>query len=265
MATILYHGEPNGPSLAVLAAMAETGADVALDIECHAMDLLGGKRHTLPGVTEPLARDMGVEGEGPVLVIEGEAMTESVFLAQFFDEVGDGTSLQPEDAYAHWEMMMWCRQITERLSPAASLLGNLATSHQRLEALSEDAFAAQVEPIVSADLKVRWDLVRDGEADDAQLKDCEAKVMQAVERCEKQLADGREWLMGALTIADFETFAWLVGMEPIVPEAFKGKSETQAWMKRVKARPSVQAALARATSEAPERSWAPGPEINRWG
>ena len=117
----------------------------------------------------------------------------------------------------------------------------------------------------NSSMAIALSLVRDGEADDAQLKDCEAKVMQAVERCEKQLADGRDWLMGALTIADFETFAWLVGMEPIVPEAFKGKSETQAWMKRVKARPSVQAALARATTDAPERSWAPGPEINRWG
>ncbi|MBT0670805.1 glutathione S-transferase [Novosphingobium profundi] len=265
MATILYHGEPNGPSLAVLAAMAETGADTALGIECRAIDLLKGERHTIPDLVEPLARDMGVEGEGPVLVVEGEALTESVFLAQFFDEVGDGASLQPSDPYAHWEMMMWCRQITERLSPAAALLGNLASSHRHLDALSDDAFAAQVEPIASADLKVRWDLVRDGEADDAQLEDCEAKVMQALERCESKLGDGREWLMGPLTIADFETFAWLVGMEPIVPGAFQGKPATRQWMARVRARPSVVAALARATRGEPERAWAPGPEINRWG
>lgn len=265
MATILYHGEPNGPSLAVLAAMAETGAETALSIECRPIDLLAGDRHRISGLSEPLARDMGVEGEGPVLVIDGEAMTESVFLAQFFDEAANGASLQPDDAYAHWEMMMWCRQITERLSPAAALLGNLASSHQRLDALSEDDFLAQVEPIMSADLKVRWDLVRDGEADDAQLADCEAKVMQAVERCEKQLADGRDWLMGALTIADFETYAWLVGMAPIVPEAFQGKPSTTAWMERVRSRPSVAAALARATKPEPEHKWAPGPEINRWG
>ncbi len=265
MASILYHGEPNGPSLAVLAAMAETGADAVLGIECRAIDLLAGARHAIEGITEPLARDMGVEGEGPVLVIGGEAMTESVFLAQFFDEVSSGASLQPADPYAHWEMMMWCRQITERLSPAAALLGNLASSHQRLEAMSEDAFVAQVEPIASADLKVRWDLVRDGEADDAQLKDCEDKVFQAVARCEARLGDGREWLMGPLTIADFETFAWLVGMVPIVPEAFQGKPETKRWMERVRGRPSVASALARAKGAAPERSWAPGPEINRWG
>lgn len=265
MTATLYHGQPNGPSLAALAALFETGAKDALGIECRMIDLLGADRHRLANVTEPLARDMGVEGEGPVLVIEGEAMTESVFLAQFFDEVAPGSGLQPEDPYAHWEMMMWCRQITERLSPAAALLGNLASSHERLYALTDDDFAARLEPIASADLKVRWDLVRDGEADDAQLKDCEAKVVQAVERCEAKLADGREWLMGPLTIADFETYAWLAGMKAIVPEAFADKPATGAWMERVRARPSVASALALASVSEPERCWAPGPEINRWG
>lgn len=261
MAAVLYHGEPNGPSLAVLAALEESG----LDIACKSIDLLKGERHIIAGITQPVARDMGVEGEGPVLVIDGEAMTESVFLAQYLDEMSDKSSLQPSDAYARWEMMMWCRQITERLSPAAALLGNLAASHPALAEVSEDDFSAITEPMVSADLKVRWDLVRDGEADDVPLKDSEAKVIQAVERCETKLEDGREWLMGDLTIADFETFAWLVGMKTIVPQAFERKPRTSAWMARVRGRPSVAAALARATKPDPERSWAPGPEINRWG
>ena len=97
MDMILYHGEPNGPSLAVLAALGESG----LDVTCRKIDLLAGERHTLPGITEAQARDMAVEGEGPVLVIAGEAMSESVFIAQFLDESGAGT-LQPKDAFAHW-------------------------------------------------------------------------------------------------------------------------------------------------------------------
>lgn len=53
---VLYHGEPNGPSLSVLAALYESG----LDIECRPIDLLAGERHTLPGVTESVALDMAV-------------------------------------------------------------------------------------------------------------------------------------------------------------------------------------------------------------
>ncbi len=262
---ILYHGEPNGPSLAVLAALAESGVTA----ECRAIDLLRGERHILPGVTEGTARDMGVEGEGPVLVIAnedggGEAMTESVFIAQFLDECGANT-LQPKDAYAHWQMLMWCRRVTERCAPAAAFLGCKATAHAALAAMDDSAFAALSSHIVSEDLRTRWDMIRDGEFTEAQVNDSVRHVTGAVAMVEEQLADGREWLMGDVTIADFETFAWLNGMPALLPEVFAGKDRTAAWMDRVRARPSVQSALAKASKPAPEKSWAPGPEINRWG
>lgn len=254
---ILYHGEPNGPSLTVLAALAECGVET----DCRPIDLLAGERHRLPGVTEPLARDMGIEGEGPVMVIGGEAMTESVFLAQYIDEVSGGGKLQPADPYAHWEMMMWCRQITERVSPAAALLGCLAHSRDKLAAVSD----ATLDTIASEDLRARWKALRSGEADPAQVADSKAKIAQGVQRVEDKLADGREWLMGEFTIADLETYGWLAGMVEVEPEAFAGKPRTSAWLARVKVRPSVAAALARARTARPEASWAPGPEINRWG
>ena len=60
MSTILYHGEPSGPSLTVLAALAESGVEV----ECRPINLLAGERHTLPDIADSVALDMGVEGEG---------------------------------------------------------------------------------------------------------------------------------------------------------------------------------------------------------
>lgn len=250
MDAILYHGEPNGPSLAVLAALGESG----LAIETRAIDLLAGERHNLPGVTDPTARDMGVEGEGPVLVIQGEAMTESVFIAQFLDEAGAAT-LQPKDAFAHWQMLMWCRRVTERCAPAAAFLGCRAHSAGKLGAPA----------VVSPDLAARWQAVQAGDFPEGQVADSIRHVTAAVQMVEDQLADGREWLMGPLTIADFETYGWLAGMTGVVADAFTGKDRTAAWLGRVKARPSVAAALAKAASAAPETSWAPGPEINRWG
>lgn len=260
MSMILYHGEPNGPSLAVLAVLGESG----LDIECRRIDLLSGERHALPGVSEPLARDMGVEGEGPVLVAGGEAMTESVFIAQFLDETATG-KLQPSDPYAHWQMLMWCRRITERCAPAAAFLGCKASAHPALAAMDQARFDALLGTIVSEDLRARWAAVRAGDFPAPSTADSETKVADAVQMVDEQLADGREWLMGDLTIADFETYGWLVGMKSVLPAAFAGQDRAAAWMERVSARPSVQAALARATVPNPEASWAPGPEINRWG
>jgi GSH-dependent disulfide-bond oxidoreductase len=250
MDAILYHGEPNGPSLSVLAALAESG----LTIETRAIDLLAGERHTLPGVTKPVARDMGVEGEGPVLVINDEAMTESVFIAQYLDEVGVGT-LQPKDAFEHWQMLMWCRRVTERCAPAAAFLGCRAHSSDKLGTPA----------IASDDLAARWQAIRDGDFPEEQVSDSIRHVTATAQMVDDQLADGREWLMNALSIADFETYGWLAGMVHVVPYSFEGKPNLKAWLERVAALPSVQAAFARASVAEPLNSWAPGPEINRWG
>jgi glutathione S-transferase len=117
----------------------------------------------------------------------------------------------------------------------------------------------------SEDLRQRWQDLHDGKVDAAKLADSKAKVAQFVERVESQLSDGREWLMGDFSIADLETFAWLRPMRALETQAFAGHEHCAAWMDRVEARPSVQAALARATTDHPERAFAPGPEINRWG
>jgi len=253
MSAVLYHGEPNGPSLSVLAALEESG----LAIETRPIDLLRGERHTLPGVTESIALAMAVEGEGPVLVVDGEAMSEAVFLAQYFDEQAGGCGLQPADPYTRWQMLMWCRQATERLSPAVAYLGLFASAP-----VFDEAALARIE---SDDLRARWQDWRNGAIDEAKAADSRAKIAQFAERAENQLADGRDWLMGDFSIADLETFAWLTGATLLEPGAFEGKAKLAAWMERVAARPSVQKALARAQTGDPRRSFAPGPEINRWG
>lgn len=258
MGTILYHGEPCGPSLTVLAALAESGADV----ECRPINLLAGERHTLSGLTDTTALDMGVEGEGPVLVIDGEAMTESVFIAQYLDEIGNGT-LQPKDAYKHWEMLMWCRRVTERGAPAAAFLGCQAYAHPTLAQMGDADFAALTSAIASDDLRARWEQVRAGKLPAEQAVDSRAKVVATADMANAALEDGRDWLMGDFSIADLVTYAWLCA--DLVPEALEGRGKLAAWLERMRDRSSVQAALARATVADPSKCWAPGPEINRWG
>ncbi len=257
---ILYHGEPNGASLAVLAALYESGADA----ETRSINVLAGERHSLAGISEPLALDMGVEGEGPVLLVDGEAMTESVFIAQFLDECGTG-ALQPKDAYRHWEMLMWCRRVTERGSPAAAFLGCQAEAHASLAAVDDAAFGAITAKIASDDLRARWHQVRDGDFPEDMAADSRTKIVDAADNIEAKLADGRDWLMGDFSIADLVSFSWLTGMELRVPEAFSGKPNLSNWLARMRARPSIARALSLATIADPGLSWVPGPEINRWG
>jgi GST-like protein len=262
MAAVLYHGGPNGPSLTVLAALEESG----LAIETRNIRLIYGERHTLPGIDRSVALDFAVEGEGPVLVIDGEAMCESVFLAQYFDEAARGCGLQPDDAFERWEMRMWCRQVTERLAPASAYLGNLAWSQtQKFGGWTANERASLLATIRSVDLRERWQELLDGVVDDAKVADSKAKVAQFVARVDDQLADGRQWLMGAFSIADLETFAWLSPMQCLEDAAFDGRKRCSEWIERVYARPSVAAVLDRVNDGDPITIFTPGPEINRWG
>jgi len=251
MSMTLYHGEPNGPSFTVLAALFEKGLDASL---VH-IDLAQGERHEIPCSLQPEVA-MSVEGEGPVLVVDGEGMTDSVFIACYLDDVGPGTALRPSDAYARWQIMSWCRQLIERTAPAAAYLGCRAHPPQ--------PDPAMLSKIGSVDLRARWDEVAAGIWADDKLADSRMKITQAVEKVEARL-EGREWLMGEFSIADLESYAWLAGMVEVVPHAFAGKSRTASWLKRIAMRPAVRRALSLARSPAPENSWAPGPEINRWG
>lgn len=259
MTMTLYHGEPNGPSLTVLAALGEKG----LAADLVRIDLARLERHGA-GCPRNIMVEMSVEGEGPVLIVDGEAMSDSLFIACYLDDLGSGPALRPSDPYERWEMMMWCRQIIERLAPAAAYLGCKAYLHDALAAMPDDDYAARAGSIASVDLRERWDDVRDGNFSGDKLADSRAKVVQAVERCEARLAD-REWLMNDFSIADLETYAWLAGMIGLVPEAFSGAPRTQDWLRRVRTRRSVARALALASVVEPGNSWAPGPEINRWG
>jgi GST-like protein len=249
MTGILYHGQPNGPSFTVLAAAFEKG----VDLDRRPIDLVAGDRHST-ALPHPIEVDQSIEGEGPVLVVGDVAMTDSVFLACYLDEVGAGPAIRPADPYARWEMMAWCRYVIERVAPAAAALGNAAAPPPTVPA-----------GIASADLAARWQDAVDGKADEAHLTDSRTKIVQAVGKIEAQLADGRDWLMGDFSIADLESFAWLAGMRALVPEAFAAASRADAWEARLRARPAVAQALGLATVPNPEAIWAPGPEINRWG
>jgi GST-like protein len=255
----LYHGEPNGPSFTALAALFEK--DVHADL-LH-IDLTHVDRHG-PQCERSVAVDMSIEGEGPVLVTDGEAMADSVFIACFLDDVGSGPALRPADPYARWQMMMFCRQTIERVAPAAAFLGCKAHLHGKLQAMVEGVFDGLTARIHSEDLRARWHDVRDGKFPDAQVADSLGKIEQAAERVEAQL-DGKDWLMGAFSIADLESYAWLAGMVELVPHAFADKPQTNAWLERMRNRPAVQRTLSAATVPDPRQVWAPGPEINRWG
>ena len=259
MSMTLYHGEPTGPSLTVLAALFESG----LDADLVPLDLAMAQRH---GGTVPLGfeANYSVEGEGPVLVVDGEATADSVFIGCLLDDLAPGSGLRPGDPYARWEMMAWCRWVIERLAPGAAALANIAWTTPRLAALDDARFEALIAPIAADDLRARWAQTRAGILSDDHRAASEARVHEATRKVEDRLAD-RDWIMGDFSLADLESYAWIAPMRDLLPDAFAQKPRLAAWLARVEARPSVQRAFAQARTAQPAHGFAPGPEINRWG
>ena len=182
MSMTLYHGEPNGPSLTVLATLFAKQVPAQL---VH-IDLAGGARHALACAQQPLVA-MSIEGEGPVLVVDEEPMTDSVFIACYLDDVGQGPPLRPADPYGRWQMMTWCRQMIERTAPAAAYLG--------CRAQPPEADAIPLQSIGSVDLRARWEQIAAGEFSEEKLADSRTKIHQAVDKIEARL-EGRQWLHG---------------------------------------------------------------------
>jgi len=259
MPITLYHGEPTGPSLTVLAALFESG----LEADLVPIDLTMAQRH---GGTPALGfeANYSVEGEGPLLVVDGEATADSVFIGCLFDDLAPRSGLRPGDPYARWEMMAWCRWIIERLAPGAAALANIVWTTPKLAALDDAAFEAIIAPIVADDLRERWTQTRAGILSNDHRAASEARVHEATRKVEDRLAD-RDWLMGDFSLADLESYAWIAPMRALLPDAFAGKPRLAAWLERVEARPSVRKALAQARTAEPAHGFAPGPEINRWG
>jgi GST-like protein len=259
MAMTLYHGEPVGPSLTVLAALFESG----LEADLVPIDLSRAGRHA-GAVPLSFEANYSVEGEGPVLVVDGEPVVDSVFIGCLLDDLAPDSGLRPRDPYARWEMMAWCRWIIERLAPGAAALANLAWTTPKLATLDDAAFEAMIAPIEADDLRDRWIATRAGLLSDDHRAASEARVHEAARKIEDRLAD-RQWIMGEFSLADLESYAWIAPMRTLLPAAFADKPRLAIWIARVSGRPSVVRAMELGRTDGPVGSFAPGAEINRWG
>ena len=79
---------------------------------------------------------------------------------------------------------------------------------------------------------------------------------------------GRQWLVGsAYSLADIDAFAMCNSLPALVPALVSESTapHVMEWLRRIRERPAVRAALALSRSGEPEKAFAPGPEHSRWG
>ena len=258
----LYHGEPNTFSLKPLIVLHEKG----LDYTSH----YAGPTDfdTVPAaIRSAMEVQYNPEGDGPILVDHGTAMTESFFVSLYLDDAFPQTPLRAADAANRWRVLMWARFVNEVLAPAVVTLG----CHKHLSPWLKTQNRAEIERAIAAmptpERRSGWTTALDGSYSAELIEDSRRKVALGVKKVEDALASS-DWLAGpAYSLADIDAFALLAPVSGLAPDLLDEKTapHTTEWLARILRRPAVAAAFAKSKTGKPLESFAPGPEHSRWG
>ncbi|MBL8552463.1 MAG: glutathione S-transferase family protein [Hyphomonadaceae bacterium] len=255
----LYHWEPNAGSLEVLAALHEKN----IPFESRYVDFLAGEMwRKLSSQEMAFAAEMEVvsnlEIEGPVLATEsGAALTDSYFINLYLDDAFAQTPLRPADAESQWRINVWARWIGEELYPATNTLGCAKYATAKLKDKA-------IETLPGQERQDAWRTAQRGYAID-EIAEARRKIAVMLRRTEDALAKGAYLVGESVSLADFTLLGASLSLPKTAPDQFEGAPYTNAWLARMRERPSVQAALRYARSNAPDESFAPGAERSRWG
>lgn len=259
----LYHGEPNMFSLKPLIALHEKD----LDFVGHYVDFPSFEHLALPVTKSGIEVRHNPEGDGPILVHRGMAMTKSFFIMLYLDEAYPETPLRADDPVARWRVLMWARFLNEVAAPAIGTLGCHKYLVPELKRRDRKAAANAISTITSREQQDGWRAALDNSYSEELLADSRRKAELSVKKVEGALADG-DWLAGpGYSLADIDAFALLRPLAKMAPELLNDTNapRTISWLARIEERAAVKAALAESKTGKPETSFTPGCEHSRWG
>ena len=249
----LYHFEPTTNSGEVLILLKEKGVDFV----GHYVDVLAGEQFS------PEFLKLNPAGQVPVLVHDGQPLTETGFILQYVEEVFPTVSLTPASPEGRYWVNVWIKYVEEYMAPAAWKLGvaggraGLGERRGRIEAALERA---------PPERRQAWAKAFAG-FDAVDLEIARGLLPIRLERMEAALG-ADEWLAGEhYSLADIAVFPTARALTLAASDLVNASATPRvwAWLERMAARPAVQAALAMGRSDNPEAVFAPGPEGSRWG
>lgn len=242
----VYHWEPNGASLRVLAVLEEKG----LPYTSHFVDVLKRENHGDGFLS------LNPTGELPVLVHDGRPYFQSSYVCEYLEDAFPETPrLMPGDPLGNWQVRYWQKYVDDYIAAAVSDLA--------WDTFGDRGLAAQgVKSAPTIERQVVWEEHSEAFPED-RLTKAREYATQAAEKLAEAL-DHWPWLAGeAFTFADIAMAAWIAYLPKVIPGAL-GPAASD-WLARALARDATQAALGKGRAEDPFALAAPGPEATRWG
>lgn len=244
----LYHWEPNGACARVLIALAEKG----LDYEGHYMDVHARAQH------RPEYVALSPEGEVPLLLRDGLAMTQSSYICEYLEEAfPDAPALMPVDSHSRWLVRGWQKYVDDHFAGAVSDLAWQAYGKH----VDPSVLAAGAKSAPTHERRLVWQQ-HAAPFPEERIARARDYVAQAVGRMDAAL-DRHDWLVGdTFSLADIAVYAYAAYLPHIAQGPLTER--VRIWLSRMAAREGVQKAL-KVAHHAPFTIAAPGPEQTRWG
>jgi len=260
----LYHWEPNTFSLAALIGLNEK----ALDYKSRYIDWINFEQYAGKGPRLNIEAECNPEQEGPMLKDGDTLISDSFFLLEYLDDAYPQNPLKMREAHGDWEVQVWGRFLGEQAAPAVSSLGGHRYLAPLLKEKQINNAGEILERMPTQERKAAWSEAISDSYSEESLSDSRRKAGLMIERIEKALADGANWLVeDTYTMADIEAFALANSLPKLLPDVANATASPKfmAWLERMRARPAVRKALATSRTGKPDEAFAPGPEHSRWG
>ena len=248
MTLTYYHAEPLANSLKSMVPLVEKG----LAYKSVYVDLHKFEQHSGWFVA------INPEGQVPVLDHEGVIITHTTVINEYLEDVFPEVPLRPRDPVAAARMRYWNKFVDEHVMNHVSMHGWHRMVGIIARKIDSGEFEKLMENIPLPDQRKKWKTARSGFSE-ADLANATEKIIYAVDKAEKQLAQTK-WLAGNdYTLADINFYS-MCGMmvERMFPELNIGARcpRLVQWRDAVTARPAVAKALAGEDRTAPGlRTW----------
>lgn len=234
----LYHFGPVANSLTPLLCLIEKG----LEFEDRFLNSRKWEHHS------PDFQAINPRGMVPVLLHDGRAITESTVINEYLEDMFPDAPLRPADPYGRAQMRVWTKYVDEYFCPALTVIGAQG-ARAYASAIDKDEMAARLARMPDAEVRRKWETVSSTGYSDEQLADARARLGRVAERMEAGLDHGGEWILGAsYSLADIKLYSMAPGLERVLPDACNEAASPRlhGWLRRMEARPAVQAMRARA-------------------
>jgi glutathione S-transferase len=237
----LHHGGPTGHSASVLAMLAEKG----LPYEDYPVDLARFEQH------EEAFLALNPDGMVPVLVTNGRPLTETAYILHYLEERFPEPRLDGATARDRYRTHWWDKFVEGQLAPALAIVGS---------GQGAPADAGQGVKRLPPERQALWGKALEGGFSADEMDGARTALARAVDQFERALTEA-PWLAGpAFGLADILAFPHAEKLAELGEVSLGDR--TQAWLDRVRQRPSVAAVIAQ-RSAVP--AFALGPEAPRWG